>query len=66
MTDLDPARRDAAVLALLQAKARLSTLESILRSRIAWSGTARRMLAIVNAVTPIVTVLENLLPEPKP
>jgi hypothetical protein len=60
---IEGARRDAAVLALIQARTRLDTLERILRPRVAWSGSARRMLAVVDAVSPLVTALENLLPD---
>jgi hypothetical protein len=63
---LDGARRDAAALALLQARTRLDMLARILRPRVAWSLTARRMLAVVDAVSPLVTALECLLPESKP
>jgi hypothetical protein len=64
VTPLDGARRDAAVLALVQARARLDLATRVLTRRARWSPGARRLLAVLDVVRPLVTALEHLLPEP--
>ena len=54
-------RRDAATLAVLQARARLENASRVVASRVADSLQARRMAAILDVVEPIVTALEALL-----
>ena len=65
MTAPDGARRDAAVLALVQAKARLDHVTRVLTRRARWSPTARRLLAVLDVVRPIIVALDHVLPEPK-
>jgi hypothetical protein len=55
------ARRDAAILAVLQARARLENASRVVASRIADSVQARRMAAVLDVIAPIVTALEALL-----
>jgi hypothetical protein len=63
MVDSSRAHRDAAILAVLQARTRLENASRVVSERIADSATARRMAAILDILAPIVTALEELLSE---
>jgi hypothetical protein len=63
MVDSSRARRDAAILAVLQARTRLANAGRIVAAKVPDSANARRMAAILDILTPIVTALEELLSE---
>jgi hypothetical protein len=61
MVDLRIARRDAALLAVLQARTRLENASRIVEARVEGSSQARRMAAILDVLTPVVAALEAIL-----
>jgi hypothetical protein len=61
MVDPSPAHRNAAILAVLQARARLDNASRVVAARVADSARARSMAAILDVLAPIVTALEELL-----
>jgi hypothetical protein len=61
MVDRPFPRREAALLAVLQARTRLENARRVVAARVADSAQARRMAAILDVLAPIVTALEELL-----
>jgi len=55
------ARRDAAVLAAHQARLRLDAMTKLLMQRAGSENAARRMLAVLDVVRPLVVAVENLV-----
>jgi hypothetical protein len=66
MTPIDDARRDAAVLALVQATTRLEALTRVVTPRARREPAARRMLALLEVLRPLLVAVEYLIPERRP
>lgn len=64
MTALDPARRDAAVVALALASTRLERVVRVVKPRADRDPAAQRLLTICEIVAPVLVAIENMLPEP--
>lgn len=64
MNELDPARRDAAVLAVLTARRRLEHMTRILQPRTVREPVARRMMAVLEIVRPLLAAVELLTGQP--
>jgi hypothetical protein len=63
MAPIDPAKREIARLALLQASTRLDLLTRVVASRARREPAARRMLAVLDVVRPLLTAIESLIPD---
>jgi hypothetical protein len=61
MVDPSRAHRDAATFAVLQARTRLANASRIVAGRMTESASARRMAAMLDILSPIVTALEELI-----
>jgi hypothetical protein len=65
MTPIDPARRDAAAIALARASAHLDLLTRIAAAHARHEAAARRMLAVLEVLRPLVAAVGHLIPEPR-
>jgi hypothetical protein len=65
MTPIDPARRDAAALALAQASAHLDLLTRIATAHARREAAARRMLTVLEVLRPLVAAVGYLIPDPR-
>lgn len=60
---MDPAKREIVVLALLQATTRLDVLTRIAASRARREPAARRILAVLDVVRPLLIAVQSLVPD---
>ena len=58
---IDPIRKDALVLAVRQARARLDNASRLVAPRVPASASARRMAVLLEILSPLVTALELLV-----
>jgi hypothetical protein len=58
---IDPIRKDALVLAVAQARARLDNASRLVVPRVPASASARRMAVLLEILSPLVTALELLM-----
>jgi hypothetical protein len=60
---IDPVRKDAVILAVVQARARLDNTVRIVSAQVPANPGARRMAALLDILSPVVTALEILVSE---